>query len=166
MISYLDQQKLFSGDHTIYWPAKFDDVIKYLRGETSSSQGHKPLYPLNVHAIVLAACVGLKYQNPLKLDNEKKEIPISAFHNNSLSIYLYLIPIMSKSEVNLDFFRGRDGELQAIQIFEKYAAGGLEIINENFAKKSLDPPYIFVSDLVNSNDQASSDIKHLKIEIL
>jgi dnd system-associated protein 4 len=165
MISYLNQQKLFTGEHTVYWPAKYESVIKYLKGETNASQNHKPLYPLNVHAIVLAACIGISYKNSLRVDNEKKEIPISAFHNNSLSVYLFLIPILSKEIVDLDYFRGREGELQAISIFEKYAAGGLEILNEMLVKRSLDTPYTFVSDLITANLDSSTDIKHLKIDI-
>lgn len=165
MSSMLDQQKLFVSDHTIYWPSRYEGVVEFLKGDTSINQKKNILFPLNVHAIVLASCIGIVNKNSLKLDADRKEIPISAFHNNSLSVYLYLIPMLAEENVNIDFFKDKDGESKAISIFERYAAGGLEILNEKLATRSLDSAFTFVSDLINVGKNLGTDIRDLNIDI-
>lgn len=162
MTSMLNQKNLFSYDHTIYWPEKYNRVIDFLRNGTSNSENSQSLYKFNVDVIVLAACIGLNAGNAVDLPSERKEIALSTFTSQSLSIYLYLIPMLAEQEVTVDFFRNKEGEDKAIRIFEKFAAGGLEILNEKLLLNTLDSPYFFTSNLRKIE---SDDIREINIDI-
>jgi dnd system-associated protein 4 len=162
MTSMLNQKNLFSYDHTIYWPEKYNRVIDFLRNGTSNSENSQSLYKFNVDVIVLAACIGLNAGNAVDLPAERKEIALSTFTSQSLSIYLYLIPMLAEQEVTVDFFRNKEGEDKAIRIFEKFAAGGLEILNEKLLLNTLDSPYFFTSNLRKIE---SDDIREIDIDI-
>ena len=158
MNSMLNQKSLFSFDHTIYWPKKYDSVVEYLKNGTGDKPNHQSLYKTNVEVIVLAACIGLNNQNFVNVPSESNEINLSTFNYNSLGIYLYLIPLLAQDQVSIDFFRNKDGEDRAISIFQRYAAGGLEILNERLASRGMDSPYLFTSDLLIKNDDNVRDV--------
>jgi dnd system-associated protein 4 len=162
MSSMLNQKSLFSFDHTIYWPKKYERIVAYLHNGTGDKQNHQSLYKSNVEVIVLAACIGLNNQNPVDVPSDRNEINLFTFNSHSLSIYLYLIPLLAQDEVSIDFFRNKDGEDRAISIFQRYAAGGLEILNERLASRGMDSPYLFTSDLLINTDDS---IRELPIDI-
>jgi dnd system-associated protein 4 len=163
MTSVLNQKTLFSYDHTIYWPEKYERVIEYLKNGFGHGENSHSLYKLNVEVLVLAACVGLEAGNSLDFSSEKKkEVSLSTFTSQSLSVYLYLIPMLAEKETTIDFFRNQEGESRAVSIFEKYAAGGLEMLNEKVLSNTLDSPYYFSSNLRKARD---GDIRDLEIDI-
>lgn len=162
MSSMLNQKSLFSFDHTIYWPKKYERIVAYLHNGTGDKPNHQSLYKSNVEVIVLAACIGLNNQNPIDVPSDRNEISLFTFNSHSLSIYLYLIPLLAQDEVSIDFFRNKDGEDRAISIFQRYAAGGLEILNERLASRGMDSPYLFTSDLLINKDD---NIRELPIDI-
>lgn len=162
MSSLLDQKSLFSHDHSVYWPKKYERVVEYLRNGASDVENSQSFYKYNVEAIVLAACVGLREDYAGDLSSEKNEIALSTFNSQNLGIYLYLIPMLSQSEPSVDFFRSKEGEDKAISIFEKYAAGGLELLNDKLVTKSLDSPYLFTQDLIYLR---RDDVRDLDIDI-
>lgn len=162
MSSMLNQKSLFSFDHTIYWPKKYESVVEYLKNGTGDKPNHQSLYKTNVEVIVLAACIGLNNQNSVNVPSESNEINLSTFNSNSLGIYLYLIPLLAQEQVSIDFFRNKDGEDRAISIFQRYAAGGLEILNERLVSRSMDSPFLFTSDLLIKKDD---NIRDLPIDI-
>jgi len=154
----LNQKSLFAFDHTIYWPKKYASVVEYLINGIGSGPNTQSLYKTNAEVLVLAACVGLNDKNAVDLSPEKNEIALSTFNGNSLGIYLYLIPMLSDKEVTIDYFRNEEGENKAITVFERYAAGGLEILNAKFATSGLDTPYLFTYDLISLGDDNVRDI--------
>lgn len=164
MTSMLNQKTLFSFDHTIYWPEKYQRVIDYLQNGVGQGENSQSLYKLNVEALVLAACVGLEAGNAIDLPPppQRKEIALSTFTSNSLSVYLYLIPMLAEKDTTIDFFRNKEGEAKAVAIFEKYAAGGLEILNEKLLSNTLDSPYFFTSNLRQGK---GDDVRDLEIDI-
>jgi len=162
MTSMLNQNSLFIADHTIYWPEKYEQVVEYLKNGTGTGPNHQSLYKMNVEVIVLAACIGLKHNNALDLPSEKKEIALSTFNQHGFGVYLFLIPMLSEKQVSVDYFRNKDEEKRAISIFEKYAAGGLEILNERLVTRSMDSPYLFTSDLLSNRDDG---IREVSIEL-
>ena len=162
MTSMLNQKTLFSYDHTIYWPEKYERIVEYLKNGVGQGENSQSLYKLNVEVIVLAACVGLEAENAIDLPPQTKEIALSTFTSQSLSVYLYLIPMLAEKDTTIDFFRNKEGEAKAVSIFEKYAAGGLEILNEKIISNTLDSPYFFTSSLRQGKD---SDIRDLEIDI-
>jgi dnd system-associated protein 4 len=162
MTSMLNQKTLFSFDHTIYWPEKYERVVEYLKNGVGHGENSQSLYKLNVEVLVLAACVGLEGKNAIDLPPQTKEIALSTFTSQSLSIYLYLIPMLAEKDTTIDFFRNKEGEAKAVAIFEKYAAGGLEILNEKLLSNALDSPYFFTSNL---RQDKSNNVRDLEIDI-
>jgi dnd system-associated protein 4 len=159
MANAFNQQSLFSFDHTIYWPEKYEPVVQFLQNGSGSTSNHSSLYKYNVHVIVLAACIGLKHKNTQDISSkEKKEISIVTFHNYSLSVYLFLIPLLSNKNLNLELFKDEEGEKKAISIFEKYVAGGLEILHDFYEKKYLETPLTFVQDLIRPHNDGIQDL--------
>ena len=162
MTSMLNQKTLFSFDHTIYWPEKYQRVVDYLQNGVGQGENSQSLYKLNVEVLVLAACVGLEAGNAIDLPPQTKEIALSTFTSQSLSVYLYLIPMLAEKDTTIDFFRNKEGEAKAVSIFEKYAAGGLEILNEKLMSNTLDSPYFFTSNL---RQDKGDDVRDLEIDI-
>lgn len=162
MSKSVNQKEFFSEDHTLYWPEKYEPVVEYLKNGTSTSENQNSLYKLNVHIIVLAACVGLSHSEKIVTQEreKKKEIPLSVFHNHDLSIFIYIIALLSSNEPNLYLLKNADGEKQAIKIFEQYVAGGLQILYDKYKKGFADPPYLFVSDLIKL-DVSSSELERV-----
>jgi dnd system-associated protein 4 len=164
----------FSKDHTIYWPEKYETVVEFLKNGHSTESSSHSLYTLNVEVLVLAACVGLVANEKGKVPPEKKEIALSTFSSQGLAFYLYLIPMLSQtlgdSEPDLDMLRNEDGESRAIEIFESYAAGGLQILNDELITGGLKSPYLFIKDLSlkyasDSPISSTGQIKTVGIEL-
>lgn len=162
MTSMLNQKTLFSYDHTIYWPEKYERVVEYLKNGMGHGENSQSLYKLNVEVLVLAACVGLEAGNAIDIPPQTKEISLSTFTSQSLSVYIYLIPMLAEKDTTIDFFRNKEGEAKAVSIFQRYAAGGLEILNEKLLSNSLDSPYFFTSNL---RLKKGSDVRDLEIDI-
>ena len=158
MSSVLDQKSLFSYDHSIYWPKKYERVVEYLKNGTSDVENLQSFYKYNVEVVILAACVGLREGYAVDLPPEKNEIALSTFNAQNLGIYLYLIPMLSQPDPNVDFFRNKEGEVKAISTFEKYVAGGLELLNDRLVTKSLDSPYLFTHDLIANRQDGVRDL--------
>jgi hypothetical protein len=70
--------------------------------------------------------------------------------------------MLADKDTSIDFFRNREGEAKAVSIFEKYAAGGLEILNEKLMSNTLDSPYFFTSNLRQGK---GNDVRDLEIDI-
>ena len=51
MSKAVNQKELFSGDHTIYWPDRYESVVEYLKNGTANDVNANSLYKLNVHII-------------------------------------------------------------------------------------------------------------------
>ena len=160
MSSTLNQRSLFSHDHTIYWPSKYERVVEFLKNGTEGKPNIKSMYRFNVEVIVLAACIGLRENNAIQLpaNAERKEIALSTFNDNQLGIYIYIIPMLSEERNNIELFRNKAGEDSAIAIFQRYAAGGLEILNDRLNTSGHDSPYLFLNDLVSSAEDFVIDI--------
>ena len=161
MINSFNQKSLFSYDHTIYWPSKYERVVEFLKNGTAGKVNNKSLYRYNVEVIVLAACVGLRENNSIELipGAEKKEISLFTFNENQLGIYIYLITLLSDQKVNVEIFRNKVGEDLAVSIFQRYVAGGLEILNDRLNTSGHDSPYLFLDDLISSGTGGVIDIQ-------
>ena len=155
----VNQKELFSLDHTIYWPDRYEAVVEYLKNGTANKENPNSLYKLNVHIIVMAACLGLKSGERMRLPEKekRKEIPLSVFNNHDLSIYIYIIALLSDPNPDISLLRNDEGEFNAIKIFEEYVAGGLQILSEKHESGFIDAPFQFVSDLLKF-DLITSDL--------
>ena len=161
MTSSLNQKSLFSYDHTIYWPSKYERVVEFLKNGTSGKINNNSLYRFNVEVIVLAACIGLREKNQIDFpsNSERKEISLSTFNENQLGIYIYIIALLADGNSNIELFRNKNGEDIAVALFQKYAAGGLEILNDRLNSSGNDSPYLFLHDLILSDQSGIIDIQ-------
>jgi dnd system-associated protein 4 len=152
MSKAVNQKELFSGDHTIYWPERYESVVEYLKNGTANDVNPNSLYKLNVHVIVLAACIGFISGERLTIfeKEKRKEIPLSVFNNNDLTVFIHLLALLSDSNPDISILKNIDGESKAIKIFEEYAASGLQILSDKYNDGFVDSPYLFITDLIKS----------------
>jgi hypothetical protein len=128
----------FSKERMIYWPDEFADVVDFLNGRDENGRVvANPLYSLNTGAIVLAASIGVKNNRRREVGQKRKEISTATFAGNDLEPYIFLIPLLGNPEAGTDLIRP-DQEEQVVREFERWAAGGLELlageINESAGK--------------------------------
>lgn len=159
----INQKELFSKDFTIYWQDRYEPVVEYLKNAHGDTENKNSLYTTNAHVVVLAACLGLLHGNRIPVPPKEKnsEIPSSVFNNNDLTIYIYLVALLSEEEPDINLLKNTEGELRAIKIFEEYASSGLQLLNEKYTKGYIDTPFVFVSNLLNTNIAAIDDLPPL-----
>jgi dnd system-associated protein 4 len=140
------KEPLFTKDHAVRWPDKYEGVVNFLKYGVDQDTRHKndSLYSLNVHVIVFAACVGLKNDTELPI-GEAKTIDVSTFRGQALEPYLYLIPLLSQKDPDLYMLRDEAGEKRAIDIFERYTAGGLSILADVHKGAGLRSPELLIT---------------------
>jgi dnd system-associated protein 4 len=122
-------ESLFSKERLVYWPAEFSDVMRQLTGtdEDGKPTGRPAMYTYNTGALTLAAAVGVLNQRTRDIGSERKEISTAIFANHKLEAYIFLIPMLGDKAPNVDQLRPENEEI-ALRAFERYAAGGLEIL--------------------------------------
>ena len=134
-------QSLFSKERLVYWPEEFSEVVSLLNGRDVEGRiVGSSLYSFNTGAIVLAASLGARERRTREVGPKRKEISTSAFNSHRLEAYLFLVPLLGNPKNGTDFLRVENEE-NVIREFERYAAGGLEIIAgemEASASKSVD----------------------------
>lgn len=149
---------LFTKDITVFWPEKYDPIVEFLKTGTHGAAADA-LYKFNVDVVVLAACIGLLTNTKCPVGDRRKEIALSTFNGQSLSIYLFLIPLMASEEVDLSLMRNEEGEQRAISIFQEYAAGGLQYLTEEYEQSGLKTPFVFIRELIDKMKTiAASDV--------
>lgn len=146
----VNQRDLFSGSHTIRWSDRYRPVVRFLMDGLEEGQNQDSLFKLNVDVICFAAGVGLMIGERLPLSGEKlQQIELGTFHNNSLSIWILLIALMSSSDPNIDLLRDEKTESDAVAIFEEYACAGLSYLQDKFNSETIETPYFFVKGVVS-----------------
>ncbi len=134
-------QSLFSKERMVYWPEEFSEVVSLLNGRDLEGRVvGSSLYSFNTGAIVLAASLGAREKRTREVGSRRKEISTSTFNSHRLEAYIFLVPLLGNPSNGTDFLRVENEE-QVIREFERYAAGGLEILAgemEASAGKSAD----------------------------
>ena len=129
----MKRKSRFSVERSIYWPAEFSDIVNILTGRLADgtlSQGGS-LYSYNTGAIVFAATVGLSNGRERDVGPDRKEITTTTFTGHELDTYIFLIALLSKKSFDANLLR-HAGEEAVIRTFERFAAGGLEILRGVF----------------------------------
>jgi len=127
----MPNQDYFTSRGSVYWPSEFSDIVNMLSGKDSDEKpSHPSMYKLNTGPVVLAAVVGLVNGRERDVGSSKKEITTETFEgqqfgNCSLAAFLFLIPLLSKKDIEL-LRPGREDEM--LRIFERFAAGGFEYL--------------------------------------
>jgi dnd system-associated protein 4 len=149
MSTGVNQRDLFSGSHTIRWSDRYRPVVQFLMNGVEEGHNSNSLFKLYVEVVCFAAGVGLMIGERQPLSGEKlQQIEIGTFHNNSLSIWILLISLMSSSEPNIDLLRDEKSESEAILIFEEYACAGLSYLQDKFNSETIETPYFFIKGVL------------------
>ena len=142
------RESIFSRELKVYWPGQYESVVQYLQKKDEADKKAKSVFNSNMEVVAFAACVGLRERHPL--DTERtQEISTFTFEGKGYGPLLFLIPMMADPE-KFDLYRLRDGEAErdCIKEFERYAAGGLQILSENYRKAGLVLPEFFLGNLL------------------
>jgi hypothetical protein len=121
----------FATSRAVYWPSEFSDIALMLQGKNINEEStHPPIYTNYVHAVVLAAVIGLLNNREREVGQSRKEISTETFENQkygivSLAAFLYLVPLIAKKDINL---LRSEREEDVVRSFEKFAAGGFEYL--------------------------------------
>jgi len=122
------KQSLFSKERLVYWPEEFSEIVDVLTGRDREGRTlGTPLYQFNTGAIVLAASLGAKGKRKREVGLNRKEISTATFVSHNLEPYIFLVPMLGDLSLDTEFLRPENEE-QVIREFERFAAGGLEIL--------------------------------------
>jgi len=122
------KQSLFSRERLVYWPEEFSEVVDLLNGRDREGRTvGSPLYSFNTGAIVLAASLGAREKRKREVGTRRKEISTATFLSHELEPYIFLVPLLGDPALGTECLRPENEE-QVIREFERYAAGGLELL--------------------------------------
>jgi dnd system-associated protein 4 len=148
------QQSILTRERTVYWPGVYAEIVDLLTGRDSNGrQIAGAPFNLNVGVIVMAAALGLRdgRKRDVPSDN-RKEISTNTFLGNGLEMYLLLIPILANPESATDNLRPEHEE-EMIREFERYAAGGLEILEGEFERAGASSLEVVMQGLLTPPQQ-------------
>jgi len=129
----MSPRSLFDRERAVYWPTEYADLVNLLKGTGPGGKAsHAPFYKFNTGVIALAAVIGLAHGRQRDVGTARQEISTSTFAshrfgNVALDTYLFLVPLLASGDTDL-LKSGREEEV--IRQFERYAAGGLEVLHE------------------------------------
>lgn len=151
------QAQLMSKERLIYWPGEFAEIMDLLTGKDKHG-GRLPIamYEFNTQAIVLAACIGVAEGRKRDIGSStKKEISTVTMAGHGLERFIFLIPQLAEPDKAVDILRTSNEEL-AIREFERYAAGGLEVLAGAIERSPLSSIDAIVAQLVKAQDTPST----------
>lgn len=145
--------RLFSRDRKVYWPTEFIPEMNLLKGVDEKNQPvSNPLYPFFTGAMVLAASIGVANKRKREVGTGgRQEIDTSTFvagQNGRLEKFIFLVPLLGNSPLGLDFLRPENEE-EIVREFERYAAGGLEILRGMFSESAGKSPELIIESLLH-----------------
>jgi dnd system-associated protein 4 len=155
------QQSILTRERTVYWPSAYAEIVDLLTGrDTNGRQIAGAPFNLNVGVIVMAAALGLREGRKRDVPSDsRKEISTSTFLSNGLEMYLLLIPILANPESATDNLRPEQEE-EMIREFERYAAGGLEILEGEFERAGASSLEVVMQGLLVQPDKPSANSKN------
>lgn len=132
----------------MYWPGEFADVMRQLTGhDASGRQAANALFQFNTGALALAAAVGVVNNRKREVGTDKKEISTHSFGSHGLEDYIFLVPLIGSSEATVNQLRPEHEE-EAIREFERFAAGGLEVLRAELASAPTQTPDFVLEDII------------------
>jgi hypothetical protein len=144
--------RLFGRDRKVYWPTEFIPEMNLLKGVDEKNQPvSNPLYPFFTGAMVLAASIGVANGRKREIGaSGKQEIDTSTFASGQqgrLEKFIFLIPLLGNSPLGLEYLRPENEE-ELVREFERYAAGGLEMLRGMFSDSAGKSPELIVEGLL------------------
>lgn len=152
------KQSLFSRERLVYWPEEFAEVVDLLNGRDREGRVvGSPLYSFNTGAIVLAASLGAREKRKREVGARRKEISTATFLGHELEPYIFLVPLLGDPTLGTDFLRP-DNEEQVVREFERYAAGGLELLAGEMDASAGRAADVLVQSLMIPSTQARTAV--------
>jgi hypothetical protein len=138
----------FSKSRVLYWPEEFSAIMDLLTGRDSDGRATGPaLYQFNTGALTLAAAVGLRCKRKRDIGgSRKKEISTDTFAAHGLEALILLVPLLGNPAAATEMLRVENEE-ELIREFERYAAGGLEVLMGEFDELAGQSPDFIVQQL-------------------
>lgn len=115
-------------------PDNLEPVVERLTNPENTGT-RTPVFRTIMDLLIFAAGVGLRHDRHLPVPSSGKEVPIRVFENNQKDGYLYLVALATKQDPAVLEEKNDD---EIAKIFEEYAAGGLEQINDWLTKNAND----------------------------
>jgi hypothetical protein len=126
--------------------------------EEGKATGRPAMYVYNTGALTLAATIGVINQRVRDVGSDRKEIGTGIFANHGLEAYIFLVPMIGEKQPNVDQLRPENEE-QALRKFERYAAGGLEILRAEFmAQPTQSADYVVEELIMQKNNRIEMDV--------
>jgi hypothetical protein len=154
-------ERLFSRDRKVYWPTEFIPEMNLLKGVDEKNQPvSHPLYPFFTGAMVLAASIGVANGRKREIGaSGKQEIDTSTFASGQqgrLEKFIFLIPLLGNSQLGLEYLRPENEE-ELVREFERYAAGGLEMLRGMFSESAGKSPELIIEGLLRGALKGDSE---------
>ncbi len=132
------RRTLFETERPVYWPSEYAEIVSLMKGSHANSDRHAPLFKLNAGVVIFAGMMGLVRNRKGEIKAGRQEITTGTFEAHSLGgvslcSYIFLIALLGGCEV--ESLRV-DREDEVLRMFEKYVAGGFEVIQEELNKSS------------------------------
>lgn len=148
---------LFTKDRSVYWPGEFSDVVDFLTGrDRDGRQIGNGLYSLNIGPIVLAAALGLREGRKRDVGTDRKEIATSTFASNGYESFIFLVALLGSGNASPDLLRPENEE-QVVREFERFAAGGLELLAGEIESSRTKSPDMIVQALMYPSETKSEE---------
>jgi hypothetical protein len=130
------RRMLFETERPVYWPSEFTEIANLLKGSHPNSNRYAPLFKLNAGVVVFAGMTGLVRNRRGEIKTGRQEITTGTFEAHSLggvSLCSYIFLIALLGGCNVESLRV-EREEEILRTFEKYVAGGFEVIQEELSK--------------------------------
>jgi dnd system-associated protein 4 len=134
-------------------PAHFEDLMKKL-----SSSDISPLLSYK-DVLVFAACVGYSRRRRLAFDKSGEKISLTVFSGH---YDLMVINSIAIAETNDPFILGSEKEEEKYKIFEEYACGGLEVLENEIANSGSNFLDAFVNLVMTEKNSGDSILDNLE----
>lgn len=140
----------FSKERNVYWSEEFQDVVNLLTGKDDDEETiSTSIYQFNTGAMTLAAAMGVKHGRKRELGaGRRKEISTVTFASHRLESYIFLIPLLGNNG-DVEILRPENEE-ELIREFERYAAGGFEVLRGIFDESAGKNPEVVLQSLMGS----------------
>jgi dnd system-associated protein 4 len=109
-------------------PKRFDEFLKLL---VNKDEG---VFETLKSALIFSASIGFKQEKKMSFTDLGEGIPLNYFDDTRELPFIYAMAISEYDDVN---FLREENFLEAIKIFEEYAAGGLSYLNDTLIKDDI-----------------------------
>jgi len=109
-------------------PKQYDELLSLLRDKEDG------VFSTLKSALVFSAAMGFKQKNRLEFSETSEPIAFSLFNEHQDQPFIYALALIEYDDVT---YLQEDKFLEAMKVFEEYAAGGLQYLDGALDKSNL-----------------------------